>query len=87
MPKPKQLPVGYAISLHCQAVGSGRPVLLLHGLFGSDNNLGALARHLGGSYQTLRLGLRNFGRSGFSFKARRALTAVQLNSIINGFAP
>jgi esterase len=63
IPKPKQLPVGDAITLHCQAVGSGRPVLLLHGLFGSGNNLGALARHLGGSYQTLRLDLRNHGRS------------------------
>ena len=60
---PKRLPVGDAIALHCQSVGSGRPVLLLHGLFGSGNNLGGLARHLGGSYQTLRLDLRNHGRS------------------------
>jgi esterase len=60
---PKHLPVGDAVTLHCQVAGSGPPVLLLHGLFGSGNNLGALARHLGGSYQTLRPDLRNHGRS------------------------
>lgn len=44
-------------------MGSGPPVVLLHGLFGSGNNLGALARALQDSHTVYALDLPNHGRS------------------------
>jgi len=38
-------------------------VLLLHGLFGSHNNLGGIARVLSAHYRVLMVDLRNHGRS------------------------
>ena len=38
-------------------------VLLLHGLFGAGSNLASIARHLNPSYRTVRVDLRNHGRS------------------------
>ncbi|GHF23365.1 acyl-CoA esterase [Kordiimonas sediminis] len=43
--------------------GEGHPVVLLHGLFGSADNLGALARALEEDYQVIAVDLRNHGRS------------------------
>ena len=60
MPEPAPVP------LNCRTTGAGRPVLLLHGLLGSGNNMGSLARHLQERYQILSLDLRNHGRSGQS---------------------
>lgn len=47
-------PVGQSVS---------QPVILLHGLFGSGNNLGALARHLQADYPVCMLDLPSHGRS------------------------
>lgn len=41
-------------------------VLLLHGLFGSHNNLGGIARVLSAHYRVLMVDLRNHGRSSHS---------------------
>jgi pimeloyl-ACP methyl ester carboxylesterase len=43
--------------------GTGKPVVLLHGLFGRAQNLGAVARHLAGRYRVISLDLRNHGAS------------------------
>lgn len=43
--------------------GEGPPVVLLHGLFGSARNFGALQRALAAKYQTIALDLRNHGDS------------------------
>lgn len=43
--------------------GSGQPVVLIHGLFGSLDNLGLVARGLEEHYQVISLDLRNHGRS------------------------
>jgi len=50
-------------TLHYLQRGHGEAVLLMHGLFGSAANLGALARHLQGAYRTISLDLRNHGKS------------------------
>lgn len=52
------LPMHYA--LHGEA---GEWVLLLHGLFGSGDNLGALARTLAADFRVVAMDLRNHGRS------------------------
>jgi len=43
--------------------GEGEPLLLIHGLFGSADNLGGLVRILETDYRTISLDLRNHGRS------------------------
>jgi esterase len=43
--------------------GNGAPLILLHGLFGSLDNLGLLARGLEQEYQVISIDLRNHGRS------------------------
>ncbi|TMP28152.1 alpha/beta hydrolase [Pseudoalteromonas rubra] len=46
-----------------QPLGSAEPVVLLHGLFGSLENLNIIARALGESYAVINLDLRNHGLS------------------------
>ena len=50
--------------LHHKVAGSGDPIILIHGLFGSLENLGAIARLLTESYTVYSLDLPNHGRSG-----------------------
>ncbi len=52
-----------SVGLHASRLGSGPPVLLLHGLFGSGANLGALARALQDRFTVFSLDLPNHGRS------------------------
>ena len=49
--------------LHGAEAGDGAPVVLLHGLFGSQSNFGALARRLAVDYRVMSLDLRNHGGS------------------------
>lgn len=49
--------------LHSQITGSGTPVVMLHGLFGSSDNLRALATAIAEDHQVHRLDLPNHGRS------------------------
>lgn len=43
--------------------GSGKPVLLIHGLFGSLENLNMVARELEKHYQVISIDVRNHGKS------------------------
>lgn len=53
-----------AVPLHYRLSGErGDWVLLLHGLFGSGDNLGALARALAPAFRVVQVDLRNHGRS------------------------
>jgi esterase len=49
--------------LHHKVTGTGEPVILLHGLFGSLENLGGVARYLSDYFEVHSLDLRNHGRS------------------------
>jgi esterase len=52
-----------ALKLHFTRGGEGSPVVLLHGLFGSGGNLGALARALQDSFDVYSVDLPDHGRS------------------------
>src|SRR5690606_41348734 len=52
-----------AVNLHHRVTGTGQPLVMLHGLFGSQENLGAISRLLAEQYQIHGLDLRNHGRS------------------------
>lgn len=51
------------MQLHYQSLGQGNPLILLHGLFGSSDNWGTVAKLLSKSYQVISVDLRNHGRS------------------------
>lgn len=49
--------------LHTDITGQGQPLILIHGLFGSYENLGVIARALQNDFQLVNIDLRNHGRS------------------------
>ncbi|RKZ97963.1 MAG: alpha/beta hydrolase [Gammaproteobacteria bacterium] len=51
------------MKLHYQIVGSGRPLVILHGLFGSSDNWRGLAKQLAKQVQVITVDLRNHGYS------------------------
>jgi len=52
-----------ALNLICEAVGSGPPLLVLHGLFGSSGNWRGIARELAATHSVYSVDLRNHGAS------------------------
>ncbi len=51
------------MQLHYQSVGTGQPLILLHGLFGSADNWGIVTKHFSQQYHVISVDLRNHGRS------------------------
>lgn len=51
------------MQLHYQTTGSGPPLVVLHGLFGSGDNWALVARSLASCFKVFTLDLRNHGRS------------------------
>ncbi|MEM7564610.1 MAG: alpha/beta fold hydrolase [Pseudomonadota bacterium] len=49
--------------LHYSSQGTGSPLVILHGLFGSGKNWQSLARKFSASYQVICVDLRNHGQS------------------------
>ncbi len=49
--------------LNYSSSGSGRPLVIMHGLFGSSRNWQSLARQLGQDFEVYNLDLRNHGQS------------------------
>ena len=52
-----------ALNLICETVGSGPPLVVLHGLFGSGHNWRGVARQLAASHTVHSVDLRNHGAS------------------------
>ncbi len=50
-------------NLHFRALGAGKPLLILHGLFGSADNWQTVSKRLAEVYQVFLIDLRNHGRS------------------------
>ena len=51
------------MKLHYKKIGEGEPLLILHGLFGSADNWGSLAKRLATNNTVYLVDLRNHGRS------------------------
>ncbi|MFW5425990.1 MAG: alpha/beta fold hydrolase [Methylophagaceae bacterium] len=51
------------MKLHHQITGSGRPLVILHGLFGSSDNWRGMAKQLAEYAQVITVDLRNHGKS------------------------
>jgi len=54
------------MQLHYKEIGSGHPLIILHGLFGMSDNFVSIASELGRNYRVFIVDQRNHGRSGHS---------------------
>lgn len=68
--------------LNYKLEGEGHTIVLIHGLFGSMDNLGLLARDLKHDYQVLSLDLRNHGQSFHSEQHTYELMAQDVKDVI-----
>lgn len=71
------------MQLHYQTLGQGQPLILLHGLFGSGDNWGTVARNFSQHYQVICVDLRNHGRSPHSASQSYANMAEDLLELCN----
>lgn len=51
------------MNLHFRVLGSGKPLLIFHGLFGSSDNWQSISKEFAKQYQVFLIDLRNHGRS------------------------
>lgn len=70
------------MQLHARITGDGPPVVLLHGLFGSSENLGGIARALADDYRVFGIDLRNHGRSPHATAMDHATLAADVTGTI-----
>ena len=54
------------VSLHYNDFGKGKPVIILHGLFGSSRNWKGIATLLASEFRVITVDLRNHGQSGYA---------------------
>lgn len=69
--------------LYTQSLGEGPPLVLLHGLFGSADNWGSIARHFLQDYQVISVDLRNHGRSPHAALQTYALMADDVRETLD----
>ena len=69
--------------LHTEITGQGQVIVLIHGLFGSYENLGVIARALAGQWQVVNLDMRNHGRSGWHDSMSYALMAEDVKDTLD----
>ena len=66
------------MKLHFRELGSGSPIIILHGLFGLNDNWQTLAKYLSQHYKIYLVDLRNHGRSPHSPDFNYSLMAQDL---------
>lgn len=69
--------------LNHQIIGEGSPVVLIHGLFGTLENLNTLARYLSSNHQVISIDVRNHGRSPHSDVMDYPAMAADLLSLLD----
>ncbi|WP_185855514.1 alpha/beta fold hydrolase [Blattabacterium cuenoti] len=69
--------------LYSKILGSGSPVLVLHGLFGNGDNWNFFARKYSNYYQIHLLDIRNHGKSPFSEKMSLDIMSEDILNYIN----
>lgn len=68
--------------LHFQSYGSGHPMIILHGLFGSLDNWHSVSRRLGQSFRVLAVDQRNHGQSPHSAEMNYPIMAEDISEFI-----
>ncbi len=72
------------VDLHCQRTGSGRPVVILHGLLGSGDNWGTVGRDLSDAFDVLLVDQRDHGRSPHTDRITYPLMAHDVHALVTG---
>lgn len=70
------------MQLHYQSYGQGRPLVILHGLFGSSTNWNSMSKLLAERYRVLAVDQRNHGGSPHSDEFSYALLAEDLHAFV-----
>ncbi len=74
------------MKLHYRVLGEGRPVLILHGLFGSGDNWQSFAKELSArGFQVVLADLRNHGQSPHSDEFSYQLMAEDIDELTKSF--
>ncbi len=68
--------------LHFRSYGSGTPLVILHGLFGSLDNWHSMSQKLSGKFQVLAVDQRNHGQSPHSLEMSYQLMAQDINELL-----
>lgn len=71
-----------ALTLNYQVTGEGKPLMILHGLFGMLQNWGAQTKALSEAFQVITVDLRNHGRSPHSDDISYPLMAADIRQLI-----
>jgi esterase len=73
---------------HCSGQNDDKaaPIVLIHGLFGSYENLGVIARGLSEQFRVINIDVRNHGRSGQSEQMNYNLLADDLAQTLDALA-
>ena len=70
------------MKLHYKKIGSGEPLMIIHGLFGSSDNWGMLGKKFAEKFTVYLIDLRNHGRSPHSPVMNYELMADDLHELI-----
>lgn len=70
------------MQLYYQSYGQGRPLIVLHGLFGSSTNWNSVSKALAADYRVLAVDQRNHGSSPHTDDLSYALLAEDLRAFI-----
>jgi esterase len=72
-----------AVSLAYKEMGSGEPLLIIHGLFGSGRNWATLAKRFSETHRVFLLDMRNHGQSPWSDDMSYAAMAGDILAFVN----
>ncbi|MGE0483188.1 MAG: alpha/beta fold hydrolase [Gammaproteobacteria bacterium] len=72
------------VELHCETVGAGPDVVVLHGLFGAGRNWLSIARALAGEFRCHFVDLRNHGRSPHAASMTYLDMAADVRALVEG---
>lgn len=70
------------MKLHYRKIGAGKPLFILHGLFGSSDNWQTLAKKLSETYEVILVDQRNHGHSPKSNAFNYALMAQDFHELV-----
>lgn len=71
------------MKLHYRETGEGKPVVILHGLFGNSDNWQTHGKRLSEYYRVIMVDLRNHGHSGWSDEFSYELMAADIKELFD----
>ncbi len=71
-----------SVDLFHRRIGSGQPIVVLHGLFGSCDNWGSIGKELGEQYDVILVDQRDHGRSPHTDRVNYPLMAADVHRLV-----